>query len=311
MKTKLLILFAAIFIAQFYLVSSLTISSVTTDPTEIQPGQQVSLDLTIKNNNQDFDVNNVVVSMNLNGLVQQVGVSQQTIYPAVPFSPYQSSSQRTIDTISSDSHESIHFDLSADSNAVSGTYNIPLIATYTLDDNTGNGTLVSNEFLGVVTVIVNAKPNIVVSSIGPALIKGQSGKITIQAVNSGLGTSNFLSIKLGNVNGVSITGSDNVYIGNINSNDFDTSDFSVFVNANALSTINLPVEITYTDSQNNHITQDNTLLIKTYTTQEAKSLGLINGGSSTFIIILLVLVVIVFFVYRSVRKRRKNKRNGQ
>jgi hypothetical protein len=228
-------LLTAIFIAQIYLASALTVSSVTSNPTEIQPGQQVGLDLTIKNN-LGQDVSDVTVSLVLNGITEVLGVSQQTIYPSVPFSPYQSSSEKTIDSISSDDHESVHFDLVANSNAASGTYTLPVIASYTDD----NGTPVLNEFLGVVTLVVNAKPNIVVSSVGPALIKGQSGKITIQTVNSGLGTSNFLSVSLGSINGISITSSDNVYIGNINSNDFDTADFNVFVDGNAPSTISLP-----------------------------------------------------------------------
>lgn len=307
MKSKFLILFAAIFIAQIYLASALTISSVTSNPTEIQPGQQVGLDLTIKNNNQEQDVSDVSITLNLNGFIQQIGTSQQTIYPAVPFSPYQSSNEKAIDSISSDDHESVHFELIANSDAASGTYNIPVVASYTDD----NGTRVLNEPLGVVTVIVNAKPNIVVSSIGSALIKGQSGKITMQVVNSGLGTSNFLSISLGSVNGISVTSSDNIYIGDINSNDFDTADFNVFIDANAPSTILLPVEITYTDSQNNQVTQDNTIPIKTYTSKEAGSLGLTSGNSSFLIITLIILAIIGFFVYRSVRKRRRNKRNGQ
>lgn len=307
MKTKFFILFAAIVIAQIYLASALTISSVTSNPTEIQPGQQVGLDLTIKNNNQNHDVSDVSVVLNLNGFVQQVGTSQQTIYPAVPFSPYQSSNERTIDSISSDDHESIHFDLVANSDAASGTYTLPLVASYTLDD----GTVVSNEFLGVVTIIVNAKPNIAVSSISTPLIKGQSGKITIQVVNTGLGTSNFLNINLGSTSGINLTGPNSAYIGNVNSNDFDTADFNVFVNSNAPSTISLPVEITYTDSQNNQITQDNTILIQTYTPQEAKNLGLISGNSTFLIITLIIIVIIGFFIYRSIRRRRRNKRSGQ
>ncbi|HTY43616.1 MAG TPA: hypothetical protein VMC80_00015 [Patescibacteria group bacterium] len=306
MKTKILILFAAIFIAQLYLASALTISSAISNPNQIQPGQQIGLDLSIKNDLNN-DVNNVAVSLNLNGLVQQIGTSQQIIYPAVPFSPYQSSNQKVIDSISSDDHESVHFDLTANSDAPSGTYSIPITATYTLD----NGTVVPNEQIGVVSIIVNAKPNIVVSSIGPALIKGQSGKITIQVVNSGLGTSNFLSINLGSINGISITNSNNAYIGNINSNDFDTADFNVFVNSNAPSTISIPVEVTYTDSQNNQIVQDNALLVKTYTPKEARSVGLTSGGSAGLIIILIIILIVGFFIYRSVRKRRKNKRNGQ
>lgn len=286
--SKILIILAALFLAQMYLASALTISSVTSSPTQIQPGQQVSLDLTIKNDLNN-DVNNVVVSLDLNNPANPI-----------PFAPYQSSNQRTIDSISDD--EKVHFELIALSNAASGTYTIPVKMTH---DN-----LTTSE-TGLISITINAKPNIVISSVGSALIRGQNGKITLQIVNSGLGISNFLNIDLESAAGISIISTNNVYIGNINSNDFDTADFNVFVNSNAHSIISLPVEVTYKDSQNNQIIQDSIVLIKTYTPQEAKNLGLISKSNSSLIIILIVAVIIIFFIYKSVRKRRRNKLNGK
>jgi len=295
MKTKFLILFAAIFIVQIYMASALTIRSATSNPSEVQPGERFSLNLKIENNLNE-DVEDIVVNLVLS--------SGQTV---IPFAPYQSSNEVRIDDIAEDDKENADFDLMTFSDATSGTYTIPVQVSYTLS----NGTRVSNENLGIVSVIINAKPKIGPSLEDSILIKGTTGKITIKIVNSGLGDSKFLSVSLNSVSGIQTTSSSSVYIGNIDSNDFDTVDFNVFVNANAPSTINLPVKITYTDSQNNPLTQDNTILIKTYTVKEAKSLGLISGGSNAFIIILIISIVIIFFVYRSVRKRRRSKRNGQ
>jgi len=295
MKTsKILIILAAIFIAQLYLASALTISSVNSNPTEIQPGNTVALDLTIKNDLND-DVSNVVVNLNLNNPTNPL-----------PFAPYQSSNQRTIDSLSSGDHETVHFSLIALSDAASGTYTIPVTITY-LDGN-----ILGTDSSGVVSVTINAKPQISVSSEQSSLIKGTSGKVTLMIVNSGLGGSKFLTINVNSVQGITFTSPNSVYIGNIDSNDFDSADFNVFVNANAPSTINLPVQVTYTDSTNNQITENQIILVKTYTTQEAKNLGLISGNNTVLIIILIILVIIGFFIYRSVRKRRRNnKRNGQ
>jgi hypothetical protein len=288
MKNKVLILLAAIFITQIYLVSALTISSVKSNPSEVQPGETITLDLTIKNDlNKDID--NVVVSLNLNGNAQE-GI------PAVPFAPYQSSNQRTIESIDSDDHETVHFDLIALSDATSGTYTIPVIMSY--DNQTDTG---------LVSITINAKPKIDISSEESSLIKGKNGKITLMIVNSGLGGAKFLSVSLGQVGGVQITSPNSIYIGNIDSNDFDTEDFNVFLNANAPSTINLPVQITYTDSQNNQITKNENVLIKTYTQREAVSLGLTTGNNTFLIIILIIVVIIGFFIYRRIRKRRRNK----
>lgn len=291
MKTKFLILLTALFLAQIYLASALTVDSVTSNPKEIQPGEKFSLDLKIENNlNQNIE--NVVVSLDLS----------KTLY----FAPYQSSNEVRIESINQDDSEKANFDLIASSDAISGTYTIPVKITYDLSSGT-NGT--PEDF--IISATISAKPNIEVSSENNILIKGTSGKLTVKIINSGLGGSKFLSINIQQVSGIRITSPGSVYIGNIDSNDFDTADFNVFVDSNALSSINVPVEITYLDSSNNEVTEDKTILINTYTQKEAISLGLVSKNNSFLIIISLVGVLVLFLIYRRIRKRNRNKRNGQ
>jgi len=283
MKNKILISIIAIFIAQLYLASALTISSVKSNPSEVQPGEKFALELKIENN-LDKDVENVIVDLDLN--------------EKIPFAPYQSSNEIRIEEIGEGDEEKVGFDLIAFSDAVSGTYTIPVHIKY--NNETEN-------FL--VSVIINAKPKIDVSSEGSVLIKGTSGKITLMIVNSGLGDAKFLSVSLSQVNGIDLTSPNRVYIGDIDSNDFDTADFNVFVSANAPSTISLPVELTYTDSRNNEVTENKIIIIKSYTQKEAISLGLINKNNTFLIIISVVGVLILFFIYRRIRKKARNKRN--
>ena len=283
MKNKILISIIAIFIAQLYLASALTISSVKSNPSEVQPGEKFALELKIENN-LDKDVENVIVDLDLN--------------EKIPFAPYQSSNEIRIEEIGEGDEEKVSFDLIAFSDAVSGTYTIPVHIKY--NNETEN-------FL--VSVIINAKPKIDVSSEGSVLIKGTSGKITLMIVNSGLGDAKFLSVSLSQVNGIDLTSPNRVYIGDIDSNDFDTADFNVFVSANAPSTISLPVELTYTDSRNNEVTENKIIIIKSYTQKEAISLGLINKNNTFLIIISVVGVLILFFIYRRIRKKVRNKRN--
>lgn len=292
-RKKFWILLIAIFMAQLYLASALTISSVNTSPNEVQPGEKFSLNLKIENNLED-NVENVVVSLILNDKTNPV-----------PFSPYQSSNEVRIDEIQSDDNEKASFDLIVFSDAVSGTYNIPVTVSY------NNGTPILNEPLGLVSVIINAQPKIDISSEESFLIKGTNEKISIKIVNSGLGNSKFLTINLNQISGLEVTSTNSVYIGNIDSNDFDTADFNVFVNTNAPSTINLPVKLTYTDSQNNQVTESKIISIKTYTAKEAMSLGLVQGNNTFLIIASIAGALILFLIYRRIRKKNRNKRNGQ
>jgi hypothetical protein len=291
-KNKFLVLLTVIFLTQIYLASALTITSATSNPSEIQPGEKFSLELRIENNlNQDIE--DVVVSLDLSKVTY--------------FAPYQSSNEVRIEGIDEDDDETANFDLITSSNAVSGTYTIPVTIKYTED----NGTKVPSESLGVVSVIINAKPKIDVSSEGSVLIKGTNGKVTIKVINSGLGDAKFLSISLNSILGIQSTNSNKVYIGNIDSNDFDTADFDVFVNTDAPSTINLPVKLTYTDSRNNQITESEIISIKTYTIKEATELGLIKKNNTLGVVLSIVGVIVLFLIYRRIRKKNRTKRNGQ
>lgn len=296
--TKILLITAAIIIASVVLVnlaSALTITSVSSSPGEIQPGGKVSLDLTIRNNLDD-DVENVVISLVLNDPKNPL-----------PFAPYQSSNEVRFSSLDSDDEKDASFDLIAFSNAASGTYLIPVQIDYTLTDNETKA-----EDTGLVSVIVNAKPEIDISSEGAALIKGQAGKITIKVVNSGLGNAQFLTINLSPAAGLQLTSSSSVYIGNIDSNDFDSADFNVFVSPTASSSISLPVQVAYTDSRNNPLKENENLVVRAYTIKEAQSLGLKSSSSGIFIVIVFVIIAIaLYFVYRSVRRRLKKRKLEQ
>jgi len=292
--SKTAILLISIFILQVCFVSALTITSTTSNPTEVQPGEKISLTLNIENNlNEDID--NVVVSLGLTSTTK-----------VIPFAPYQSSNEYRIDEILEGDKEKARFDLISFSDSESGTYTIPVKVSYNLE----NGTLISNQEIGLVTAIINAKPSIELSLENNALIKGTNGKISIKIINSGMGESKFLSIKLNPINGIKMISSNKVYIGSVESNDFDSADFDVFININSLSTINLPVELTYTDSMNNQITENKIVTLTTYTQEEAIKMGLVKKNNSLLIILSLILVVIVFLFYKRSRKKKKNKQDN-
>jgi len=308
-KNKLLIsafILGIIIISTFNLAAALTITDVSTSPGQVQPGQTISLRFDVENNAGD-EINDVSVSLLLNGFTQTIaGTSFQQVYAGVPFSPYQSSNVQTFDKINEDKSESLDFDLIVNADADSGTYKIPVQMDYYVGDSTQKTTDV-----GVVSLIVNAKPKLSVSSDSTGIVKGQSNDITIKIVNSGLGDAKFLSVKAGGINGGSIVGASSFYIGDINKDDFDTIKLSFSANQNSPGTISIPLEITYKDSTTKEYTENAEITIKAYTQQEAISAGLIQKSYTSLIIILVILVIVIYIVYRIVRgilKRRKNNR---
>jgi len=287
-QTKIFLIMTGIIlaVALMQVASALTISSVSSSPAEVQPGEKARIDMTIENNLGD-DVENVVISLDLTNL---------------PFAPYQSSNERTIEDINDGNDEDVEFELIAFADAASGTYKIPVEMSYNFQDETAR-----EKTKGTISLIINAKPEIGVSSDeGNILIKGKDNTLIVKIINSGLGEAKFLSVQILPVSGIKIIGSDKVYIGNIDSDDFDTAEFKIVVNADA-GTINLPVSVAYKDSRNKDFTDVENIALKSYTTKEAISLGLIKANNSFIYIIIVIVIIILVLIFRAIRKRRRNK----
>lgn len=270
------------------LASGLTIEDSISTPQEIQPGEQVTVQLTIENN-LGVDASNVAVRLNLDD---------------ISFAPYQSSNEKTIDEIETDDDERVSFDLISFSDTEPGTYKIPVEISYNINNN---GTIQRQTSQGLISLIVNASPKIDLSAENSVLIKGQRSELGIRITNSGLGDAKFLKLSIGSLSNARIVNSDMTYIGNIDSDDFETVDFEIIVNENAGSTITLPVTLEYLDSRNREVSETKSLSLKVYSPEEAVQLGLISRSNLPVIILVLAVFVVLFFVYRVIRKRRKKK----
>jgi len=277
---------AIVFLLSLSFASAITISDVSTSPSEIQPGQTFNLEIKVENI-LDKDVKEVVVSLDLS---------------LVPFAPHQSSNEARKEELDEDDSKTFEFDLISSSDTDSGTYKIPVTINYELDS-------VEKTATGLVSVTINAKPNLDLSLESSPLIKGRNSELSIRVTNSGLGEARLLSLRVIPISGLKLISSGNVYIGDIDSDDFDNADFSVSLNSNAASIINLPIEISYRDSRNKEFTETKYLPIKAYSEDEALELGLIQkSNTTTYLIVILVLVVLWWLWRRRKRKQRLERR---
>ena len=287
MKDKLIII-GIIAVLLINLASALTIDSVISSPAEIQPGERVNVELVIENNLGE-DVEDVAVSLDLTN---------------VPFAPYQSSSELSIDKIKDDNEEDLSFKLIADSDAKSGNYKLPVKIKYRINSE-------NKEDSGLISLIVNAKPKLDVSVEDSVLIKGKTADLKIKVTNSGLGEAKLLNIKLGNVLGIKMLSTDTVYIGSIDSDDFDTAIFRVIVSETAGSSIGLPLELSYTDSRNEQVKENKNIQARTYTENEAVKLGLVTKSRTATYIIGVIAIIVLYLIYRTIRKRLKKRKLEQ
>lgn len=267
-------------------ILALTIIDVRTSPSEVAPGQNARISIDVENNLNE-DVENVDVLLDFSSL-------------DVPIAPFEGSSETAIGDINSDDKETASFNVIVLPEAKSGIYKIPVKITYNIVDK--NVTLQKN---GTISLVVNSQPKVKVTVEGN-LIKGVESDITIRIINDGLSDIKLAGIQLSQPVSATISSPLYEYLGNIDSDDFDSVDLKVIANENSAAYISILVFVTYKDSTNKDFTQSETVVVRAYTSDEAKKMGLIKGPNYTLYILVLALVLI--YVFYRIRKRMKKKK---
>ncbi len=300
MKNKLLTLITAILIIlSLASVQALTITSVSTSPDEIAPGETAIIKIEIENDGEE-DIEDVSVSLVFRELIRDsfgniVSVSE------IPFAPYDSSSEVSFDEIRENKDKIAEFKIIALSDAETRIYKIPLEISYRED----NETKTKNS---LISITVSSEPIIGVSVEDGLLLKGKENEISVKVINKGLSDIKFLEVEIGSSTYFSMLSQKNVYIGNIDSDDFDSADFKIFFKENAPNLVNLPVSVTYKDALNNKYEEDFNLQTNVYTRKKAIELGLLEQSRTTTYVGVVVVLVIGYIVYRKIKKRRKMKK---
>jgi len=276
------------------LIQAITIKDVSSSPSEVAPGEVVSVSIEIENI-FEYDIQNVNVKLDLSG-------------ENTPFAPYQSSSEKYLEELGYGDEEKFTFKLIVLPETESGIYKIPVEIGY--ENSEGNKTL-KNELIGLIGLIVNSKSELKTSLEDlVVLIKGKENEISIKIVNSGLGDAKFVFLTVIDSKGIKFLSEKEQYIGDIDSDDFDSVEYKVYIDADASGTINLPIILKYKDSTNKEYTETSTITLKTYSLKEAQELGLVEKQNYTLYIIIGILVI-SYITYRIVRKRKlKKKREG-
>lgn len=295
--TGLALIFLAVLVLP--MMSALVISNVQANPDEVAPGDTIRVSLEIENE-LGKDTESIIVSLQLGGLIDPT--SGMVISEPAPFAPYGSSTDEVIEELDDGDEETVTFNLIALSDAEAGTYKIPVVINYEV---AGVPQTPKTSFIGIT---VNAEAELDVNYEGE-LIKGQKREIDVRVTNTGLTGVKFLSIGVREVEGITIVGMKNIYIGDIESDDFDSADFKIYTKSKAGETINLPVTLTYRDATNKPQTETVILELTTYSKDEAIKLGLIQPNYTPYYLGGILVLIVLWVVYRKIKKRRRNKKN--
>ena len=266
---------------------ALTINSVLTNPTQIAPGEVSTIELGLENNGEE-EITDVSVSLNLQN---------------APFAPELSSSEVNLDEIEDGRVKYATFKIRALNDAQAGIYKIPIQIQYNEEGTVKQ----SNSLIGLT---INSLPLLDASIEEGLLLKGGENTISVKIINKGLSNVKFLEVEMKRASYYSLTSPERVYMGDLDSDDFDSAEFKVYFKDNAPSTLSMPVTLRYLDSLNKEHEETINLNARVYSQEQAIEMGLIKRNNVYAYVIVVILLIVIYIVYRRIRKaikRRKEK----
>ena len=260
------------------LASAITIKSVTA-PT-LAPGEEGEIIIELENNFDD-DATDISLQLALNGL---------------PFISI-GSSEASISELETNDEEELTFKIKASNDINPGDYEIPYNLQYTINKEIKKRT-------GSIGIKVNASPELAFTVSTEKPILNMQDKLSLKIINKGLADARFVSVKI-LPQGFTLLSEKEVYIGSIESDDFETADFDIIYTSKSpvFSAI-----LEYTDFNNKRLTKIINLPVNVYTREKALELGLTNKNNTPFYIGIVITIILIFILYRIVRKNIRRKK---
>ena len=265
-----------------------SVEEITASPDPIPPGKEATVSLKIRNN-ADSLVRDLKIKLDMSG-------------ENVPFAPIRSTTERQIYQIDAKKEVGIGFSIIAEPDADGGVYKVPITIFYT--DETGT----SYSKNDILTLKIASETNILATIDSTDIYKNKkSGEVIIKIVNRGLTEIKLLTAKLASNDDFEVLSQQEVYLGNIDSDDYETVDFTLDIQSKE-PVINLPVELVYMDSTNSEMRQTMNVNLRVFSESDAQKAGIAQEkGIGLTITFLIVIVGLGIFWWRR-RKKKKSKK---
>lgn len=250
--------------------SIISIESVRTTPSEIEPGKSGELKLTLKNL-ADSDLRNIIVKLDLS---------------SVPLSPVNGTDEKAIKILESGNSTDVTFDLVVEPDASCGIYKLPVSISYS--DYLGN----SYEKSYYVTVVVGSRPRVELGVESSEVLKqGDSGTVTVTIANKGLIDVKFLTVIVNETNDFKLLSPSNeFYIGSLDSDDYETFEIELWA-IGGDSKLKIPITLEYLDENNNVYSENRVIELRLYTPSEIAKMDVKKSSSLMYIVIFVVIIV--------------------
>lgn len=284
---------------------NLAIISVKTNPEKIKPGEEAIINITVKNY-ATTPLKDITLKLDLtmSSFLKSTTLSATdsiTAFNSMPFAPLGSSSEQKIYTLSANEEKTFTYKLISYPDATSKIYKVPIILNYY--DSKGNQYTKTD----VIGLIVGSKPDMSLVIDETDLYLGKkSGLVNVKIINKGFSDIKFLDIKAKDTDNLQIISSKEVYIGNVDSDDYETAEFKVYANGNLDSKtekiLKFPLIVEYRDANNNFYSEEYELDLPLLNPNKLENQ---KSNSNFNIVIFVVLLIIGFIIYRRIKNKKK------
>ncbi|GEM_PF-427405 len=294
----------------------LSLKSVTTEPEKVSQGETAKIHLVLKNNANEY-LRYITTTL---VLYSQATTTTGITTLELPFTPLGEGNEKSIALLSPGEEKSMDFTIVASPTAEAKPYKIPVVISY-YDSLGKNYTKII-----LAGLVVGSEPVVQVSvDESKVYTDTTNGDITIKFVNRGVTDVKFLSAKLlqktdstsssisssasssvlssSSTPAYTILSSDEVYVGKIDSDDYQTANFKLFIPKKKDSIV-LPLLIKYADANNVQYEKNISLVLPIYSEKEA---GKETSSSGTYIFFAIIVVVVLFIFYRRWEKKKKRE----
>ena len=263
------------------------ISDVTITPEQPQVGSRFTLDLAVQNLGSSF-IENIQVSTDTDG---------------TGFTPIGSSDKKTIRQINGIETRIVSFDFFVDADATVNVQEVPITLVY-FDSLGVERTKETN-----IGIPVNAQPSYLLNlEQSDVQIASQKGKISVSVSNTGKGDINFVYMELLESDKYEILNSAKSYLGNLESDDFETAQFDIYVYPTDDEKVDLDFRLYYRDAYYQEFQDEFSLSNKLYSREVAQQIGLIQKSSPTGLIVVVLIIGLGVWFWIRRKKKKQNKK---
>lgn len=266
--------------------AALLVESVKTDPETISPSKTGKVSLKLKNLADSY-LKNIDVSM---------GLSSSDI----PLISVGSTTKKRIQKIEPGKTSTVSYNIKVDSDADPQAYKIPINLEY---ENEAGTSFTTEQYTGI---IVGGKPELETNLIDSEILRpGETGEVSLSIFNRGLTLAKFLSLEVEQGDSYEIISSPEVYIGNMDSDDYESATFKIYVKE-GVKEVDIPLKLKYKDSEGNSEVETQTASFKTYNEEEIDQMQLVKHNNTWMYAIVAVIILVAIYVgYRYWKSKKK------